>query len=210
VEDRRSRTRNALTNGTPAGIGAQSRALRHSLRTWRAEPCLSASRRRGCAAPSRVPTPNEGRARGTLLGNQHNPLDNPYSVARQTDLAWCAANFASLIWCGAARKAWGLTLFGWIWRDARVLSRRRSFDQLNGRCARSLERVQATVVLLFDESLDLLLAPTLLALAPLAKVVIPASSPAERSLAGCRKTPQAARGPTPTQSTSRPSPALAG
>ena len=88
-----------------------------------------------------------------------------------------AANFASLTWCGVPRKAWGLTLFGWIWRDARVLSRRRSFDQLNGRYARSIERVQATVVLLLDESLDLLLAPTLLALAPLAKVVIPALSP---------------------------------
>lgn len=77
----------------------------------------------------------------------------------------------------APRKAWGLTLFGWIWRDARVLCRRRSFDQLNGRCARSIDRAQATVVLLLDESLDLLLAPTLLALAPLAKVVVPALSP---------------------------------
>jgi len=37
--------------------------------------------------------------------------------------------------------------------------------------------VQATVVLLLDESPDLLLAPTLLALAPLAIVVIPALSP---------------------------------
>ena len=78
---------------------------------------------------------------------------------------------------GAPRKAWGLTLFGWIWRDARVLCRRRSFDQLNGRCARSIDRAQATFVLLLDESLDLLLAPTLLALAPLAKVVVPALSP---------------------------------
>ena len=70
-----------------------------------------------------------------------------------------------------------MTVFGWIWRDARVLCRRRSFDQLNGRRARSIDRAQATVVLLLDESLDLLLAPTLLALAPRAKVVIPALSP---------------------------------
>ena len=96
------------------------------------------------------------------------------SLVRQS---WheCAADFASLTWGGAPRKCWGLTLFAWIWRDARVLSRRRSFDQLNGRCARSIARVQATVVLLLDESLDLLLAPTLLALAPLAQVVIPAA-----------------------------------
>ena len=96
------------------------------------------------------------------------------SLVRQS---WheCAADFAPLTWGGAPRKCWGLTLFAWIWRDARVLSRRRSFDQLNGRCARSIARVQATVVLLLDESLDLLLAPTLLALAPLAQVVIPAA-----------------------------------
>jgi hypothetical protein len=96
------------------------------------------------------------------------------SLVRQS---WheCAANFAPLTRGGAPRKCWALTLFAWIWRDARVLSRRRSFDQLNGRCARSIARVQATVVLLLDESLDLLLAPTLLALAPPAQVVIPAA-----------------------------------
>ena len=38
-----------------------------------------------------------------------------------------------------AAEVLGLTLFGWIWWAARVLSRRRSFDQLNGRCARSTE-----------------------------------------------------------------------
>jgi hypothetical protein len=103
--------------------------------------------------------------------------DNPYSVARQTDLAWVRGRLRIADLGGAPRKAWGLTLFGWIWRDARVLCRRRSFDQLNGRCARSIDRVQATVVLLLDESLDLLLAPTLLALAPLANVVVPALSP---------------------------------
>jgi hypothetical protein len=76
---------------------------------------------------------------------------------------------------GLTLFGWIWRVFGWIWRDARVLSRRRSFDQLNRRCARSIARVQATVALLLDEPLDLLLAPTLLALAPLAQVVIPAA-----------------------------------
>ena len=138
-----------------------------------------AAERTGSTSSRRLNSPaTPGLMRGPPPGGVHN--ERSITVTRSlVRRIWhgCAADFASLTWCGAPRKAWSLTLFGWIWRDARVLSRRRSFDQLNGRCARSIERVQATVVLLLDESLDLLLAPTLLALAPLANVVIPALSP---------------------------------
>ncbi len=65
-----------------------------------------------------------------------------------------------------------------IGRYARVLGRRRTFDRIDtrrlDRPAWPLKRVQATFALLLDKSLDVLFAPTLPALHPIAQVAVPA------------------------------------
>ena len=162
-------------------------ATKRDFATGRCWPATGKHRLAGVARPGRVlHRQATGAGRGACASRptrsmapegEPTVLENGHSLARQNSRHGCAADFASLTWGGAPRKCWGSTLLAWISRDARVLGRRRPFDQLDGFCAPFIEGVQATVLLVLDEPLDPLLAPALLALAPLAQVVIPAALP---------------------------------